>query len=195
MGVKGTTNFDYLDCDEITTDSVVIGTTPIPPESFDLLKYVTATYYEINQACDASHRVQNVTTTPYQLDSTGDGGVIVLDKADDGLALVLAPATGIGTRLKLYVKTTFTDDCTIKVTGDDIMKGYAILGTGDADNSTKFFGTAADTDTITLTGTTTGGIAGATIELTDIAANTWAVQVISSTDENAEQATPFSATV
>jgi hypothetical protein len=191
MGVKGTTNFDYLDVDEITTDSVVIGTTPIPPANLDLLKYLTATYYEINQMCDMDYRVQDVKTTPYQVTSASDGEVIVLDKVD-GLAITLAGATGSGIRLKMYVKTTFTSDCTIKVTGDDIMKGYAILGTDDS-NAVKFFPTAVDTDTIILTGTTTGGIAGATIELTDIAANTWAVAIIS--DASGSEATPFSATV
>ncbi len=193
MGVKGTTNFDYIDCDEITTDSVVIGTTPIPPSSLELLKYVTADYYEINQMCDMDYRVQDVKTTPYQITSSSDGEVIVLDKAA-GLAITLAGATGSGIRLKMYVKTTFTGACTIKVTGNDTMKGYAILGTDDGGNAPKFFATAADTDTITFAAdNTTGGIAGATIELVDIAADTWAVQIIS--DASGTEATPFSATV
>ena len=55
------------------------------------------------------------------------------------------------------------------------------------------FETAADSDTITLNGTTTGGLVGADVELIDIAADTWFVNV--RTAATGTEATPFSAAV
>jgi len=79
----------------------------------------------------------------------------------------------------------------IQVTGDDVMAGVAFLGNDSAGASC--FYTAADSDTITLDGTTTGGIKGYRVECRDIAADTWAVMVFS--EASGSEATPFSAAV
>ena len=153
---------------------------------------ITATGAEINRACDASTRIVPVTANLALTEALHDGKVMVLNKAD-GLAITLPAATGSGARFKLVVLTTFTGACTIKVVGDDIMKGTAILFADGGDTAVAF-ATAAATDTITFAaGSTTGGIAGAHVELIDIAANTWFVEVVS--DAAGSEATPFSATV
>ena len=72
------------------------------------------------------------------------------------------------------------------------MAGVAIVA-NDSDASASIFETAADSDTITFNGTTTGGIKGATVELQDVAADLWSVRVVGAA--SGTEATPFSATV
>lgn len=124
---------------------------------------------------------------------THAGRPVVLNLAA-GIAVTLPPATGSGDMYQLIVGTTFTGAATIKVVGNDIMKGTALLF-ADGGDTTVGFATASDSDTITLfaTGNTTGGIAGEEIVLQDIAADTWFVRLVS--DAGATEATPFSATV
>jgi hypothetical protein len=55
------------------------------------------------------------------------------------------------------------------------------------------FYTADASDTITLDGSTKGGLKGWRVVLDDIAADTWAVTVMS--EASGAEATPFSATV
>lgn len=121
------------------------------------------------------------------------GRTVLLDRAA-GQALTLPAATGTGNSYLFFVKTTITSNTTtIKVAdATDVMAGVAIVA-NDTDNSASIFETAADTDTITFDGSTTGGILGATVELRDVATNLWAVRVVGAA--TGTEATPFSATV
>lgn len=188
----GVTNYDIMDVDKVITDALKIGGVDIPAAVLDFLKYLTADYTEVNNLCDMSNRIYNITATPTALSSADDREVITLNRAA-GMALTLPQATGSGIQFDIVVGTTFTGACTIKVTGNDVMKGFAILGL-DGGDTCSFFATAADTDTITFAAdNSTGGIAGARVTLKDIAADTWAVEVFS--DAAGSEATPFSATV
>jgi hypothetical protein len=188
----GTTNFDTVDVDTVVTGALTVNGVTLSSTMLDNVQYQTASYTEVNSMCDMSGRLYEITATPTALSSADDSEVIVLNRAA-GLALTLPAATGSGVRFDIVVGATFTGACTIKVTGDDIMVGYALLGL-DGGDTCSFFATAADTDTITFAAdNTTGGIAGARVKLTDIAADTWAVEVIS--DASGSEATPFSATV
>jgi hypothetical protein len=121
-----------------------------------------------------------------------NGKVVTLNRAA-GIAVTLPAATGSGDKYRFIVGTTFTGAATIKVVGNDIMKGTAILFV-DGGDTVVGFATAADTDTVTFAAdNSTGGVAGASVELIDIAADTWYVAVVS--DAAATEATPFSATV
>lgn len=120
------------------------------------------------------------------------GRTLVLDRAG-GIALTLPAATGSGNIYRYHVKTTFSSSATIKVANSsDVMQGTAILFQ-DSGDTVVGFATAASSDTITMTGTTTGGINGAQGMLQDIATNTWSVSYVS--DASGVEATPFSATV
>ncbi|MHB8172715.1 MAG: hypothetical protein ACYDG6_14495 [Thermincolia bacterium] len=154
---------------------------------------ITATAAELNKAADTSARVVNVTAATLAVtEAAHDGKVVTLNKAD-GIAVTLPAATGSGAKLHFVVGTTITSvGTTIKVTGNDTMTGTAIV-CNDTDNSVSGFETAADSDTITLNGSTTGGIKGDSIELVDIATDLWFVRVNSS--GTGTEATPFSATV
>lgn len=121
------------------------------------------------------------------------GRTVLLDRAA-GQAVTLPAATGTGNVYKFFVLTTITSNTTtIKVAdATDVMAGMAIIG-NDGGDTASIFETAADSDTITFDGDTTGGIKGAVVELQDVATNLWSV-VVRSAATNTE-ATPFSATV
>jgi hypothetical protein len=121
------------------------------------------------------------------------GRTVLLDRAA-GQAVTLPAATGSGNSYKFFVLTTITSNTTtIKVVdATDVMAGVAIVA-NDTDASASIFETAADSDTITFDGSTTGGILGATVELQDVATNLWSVRVVGAA--TGTEATPFSATV
>lgn len=140
-----------------------------------------------------STTLTNCTASTLAITSAHHNHVITLNRAA-GIAVTLPAATGSGIRFRIVVGTTFTGAATVKVTGNDIMKGTATLF-ADAGATVVGFETAVDSDTIDLLGTSnsTGGIAGAYIDLCDIAADTWFVNYVS--DAGGTEATPFSATV
>ena len=117
---------------------------------------------------------------------------IVMDRAA-GMTVTLPAATGSGDTYSFYVKTTFTSSGIIAVANaSDVMTGYATLLQDAADTAVSFE-TAASSDTITMNGTTTGGLLGTQIKLVDIAANLWAVTLKGAA--TGTEATPFSAAV
>lgn len=137
-----------------------------------------------------------VSVTASTLAATADANanrVNVLDRAA-GIAVTLPAATGTGHTYEFLVGTTVTSNTTtIKVANStDVMTGLA-LSAADGGGSVNGWETAADTDTITFDGSTTGGIKGDMVRLTSVASGLWYVQVISSS--TGTEATPFSATV
>lgn len=154
---------------------------------------LAATVAEVNRVADASTRIVNATAATLTVtEADHDSKVVTLNRAA-GIAVTLPAATGSGTKLQFIVGTTITTNgSTIKVVGNDIMTGLALLAQ-DAADTVVGFETAADSDTITLNGTTTGGIKGDCVELIDIAADLWWVKVVGSA--TGTEATPFSATV
>ena len=122
-----------------------------------------------------------------------DAGTVCVINAAAGLTLTLPPATGLGDRYTFVVGTTVTSNSVvIRVTGDDTMTGLAVSA-ADGGNTVNGWETAADSDTITFNGSTTGGIKGDVVELIDCAADTWSVRIMSSS--TGTEATPFSAAV
>lgn len=124
------------------------------------------------------------------------GRTIVLDRAA-GIAATLPAASGTGNKYRFFVKTTFTGASSIKsVTGADIMVGHARMGNNSDNTTVDWQSVAASTnDTIDLFGTanSTGGIEGQVVELEDLAANLWGVEIAG--DAAGTEATPFANTV
>jgi hypothetical protein len=118
------------------------------------------------------------------------GQRIVMNRAA-GIVATLPPATGSGNRYEFIGAVDATGDQKIQVTGDDTMAGVAYLGNDSAGASC--FYTADTSDTITLDGSTKGGLKGWRVVCDDIAADTWAVLVMS--EASGTEATPFSAAV
>ena len=112
------------------------------------------------------------------------------------VTLTLPAATGSGLEYKFIVSVVNTSSYKIQVADDtDTIDGSVNILDADANAQTAFV-TAADSDTVTLNGTTSGGGSiGDTITLTDIATNQYAVegQLVCPTGSN--PTTPFSATV
>jgi len=111
-----------------------------------------------------------------------------------GCAVTLPAATGTGSVYRFIIGSTITSNSTtIKVANaTDVMSGRAYV-VSDNTAAVLGFATAAASDTITLNGTTLGGLAGDHIEIIDAITGTFAVRVF--TAATGTEATPFSATV
>lgn len=121
------------------------------------------------------------------------GNVILADRAA-GITFTLPDAKGSGAKFEIVVKTTITsNDLIVQVPdADNTMTGTALLGQ-DAADTAVLFETASTTDTVTMNGSTKGGIKGDRLVFVDIAADLWFVSIVGSA--TGTEATPFSAAV
>lgn len=119
--------------------------------------------------------------------------IVTLNRAA-GVAVTMPDATGTGETYTFIIGTTVTSNTTTIKAPDasNTFKGLAIMA-ADGGSTSNAWETAADTDTITFDGSTTGGLIGDKVVLTDIAANTWQVNIFGAS--TGAEATPFSATV
>lgn len=120
-----------------------------------------------------------------------NGEVIPLNRAL-GVTVTLPAATGSQAVYTFLVGTTFaggTGGIIQVANSTDTFNGIANIG-GAAGS---VFGTLAASDTITMNGTTTGGIAGSVVTVRDIAAGDWLVTA--NLIGSGSLATPFSAAV
>jgi hypothetical protein len=123
-----------------------------------------------------------------------DGKTIMMDGEGSARTFTLPAATGSGAKFKFMVKDVNTSNYLIKVaSSSDTMQG-TVQVLGDDAAALGGFTAGATADTITLNGTTTGGVAeGDWVELLDAEANKWFVTGILTA--SGAEATPFSATV
>lgn len=128
------------------------------------------------------------------LTADSNAGRTMMLNVASGATLTLPAATGTGNTYSFFVQTTVTSNgYIIKVADDtDTMSGMCV-SLQDAGDTMVGFETAADSDTITLNGTTTGGIKGGQVTLQDVATDLWRVSITQSA--TGTEATPFSATV
>lgn len=119
-------------------------------------------------------------------------GTVVNVSAAAGLTLTLPASTGKGDEYSVFVLTTVTSNgYLIKVANaTDIFAGAVGVST-DAGGVTILAGTTDDT--ITMNGSTTGGLIGSNIRIKDVSAGFW--QVSGFLVSTGAEATPFSATV
>ena len=112
------------------------------------------------------------------------------------VTLTLPDATGTGAVYKFIVSVVNTSNYKFVVPdANNTIDGQIMITDADGTAATSFV-TAAATDTIILNGTTSGGGAiGDYIELTDIAADQWAVNGMVTCAAGSNIATMFSATV
>lgn len=123
-----------------------------------------------------------------------DAGTVLDVNAAAGLTLTLPAASGTGRVYDIVVGTTITsNNLVIQVAnGSDIMSGTAI-NAADGGDTAVMFETGASDDTITMNGSTKGGIKGDAVRLVDVATNRWHVSVRGSATSS--EITPFSAAV
>lgn len=123
-----------------------------------------------------------------------NGGRTMVINAAAGCAVTLPNATGTGSVYRFVIGTTITSNSTtIKVNNaTDVMSGRAFV-ISDGAAAVLGYATTSTSDTITLNGSTLGGLAGDHIEIIDAIAGVYAVRVF--TAATGSEATPFSATV
>ena len=193
----------------ITRRSTVAGfaaanVAPIYVDSDDnLLKIIPAGTGSTEQIVAQLGGIAPVDASAATLTVTADahaGRTINLNRAA-GVTATLPAATGTGNVYTFVVQATVTsNNDIIKVAnGTDFMVGTAFFDGDDAANAANGFTTAntgtvaTESDTITMNGTTTGGIKGALVTVRDIATAIFQVQMFSAA--SGTEATPFSATV
>ena len=108
--------------------------------------------------------------------------------------LTLPAATGTGAVYKFIVSVTNSSNYKIQVVGDDTIDGVMVYLDVDGTAVTAF-STVSASDTITLNGTTQGGILGDYLEIIDIAADQYHVRGVMRVPAGSNPATPFSAAV
>lgn len=133
-------------------------------------------------------------TASATLTKKAHAGTVINASAAAGMTLTLPASSGDGSRFFIRVKTTVTSNNLIVAVANatDVMTGGAWLAQ-DAADTVVMFETAATSDTITMNGSTKGGILGDWIELVDADSGFWQVRVMGSA--TGTEATPFSAAV
>jgi hypothetical protein len=132
-------------------------------------------------------------TAAITLNSSFAGIPLVFTRAA-GVVVTLPAATGTGDIYKFYVNTTVTSNSyKIQVANaTDIISGLALADDGDGEPANGW-PTTSTTDTITMDGSTQGGIKGDSIEIIDIASGQFCVRAFLT--NSGTEATPFSAAV
>lgn len=132
-------------------------------------------------------------TASTTLDASHTGAVITANAAA-GMTLTLPAAAGTGYSFEIVVGTTVTSNNLIVqvANASDVMTGLALIAQ-DAADTAVVFETTSTSDTITMNGSTKGGIKGDRIVLKDVAANLWYVSIMAS--GTGTEVTPFSAAV
>lgn len=152
-------------------------------------KSITASYLTASPATPI-----NTTATVLAITQAVHGNRTVTISSAASTAITLPQATGTGTNylFQMQVAATATSH-TIKVANaTDVMQGVSWCLTTASANVVGY-GTSATSDTITLNGTTLGGVAGDIIEIKDVKTGFFQVKIFAS--PTGTTATPFSATV
>lgn len=110
------------------------------------------------------------------------------------IAVTLPQARGSGARYRFVVgvAATATQTTIAVANATDVMTGIVFAATTTSDNAEAFIASATS-DTISLNGTTKGGVVGDVIEIEDVA--TGVFRVLGFTAPTGSEATPFSAAV
>ena len=170
----------------VDNDAVVIG------DSADGGKPKQAKVSTLRQAIASG--VVNLTAATLAVTQALHGGKVVTINRAAGSTLTLPAASGSGAVFKFFVGTTVTSNAIViqAASASDSMAGLALVAQDGGDTAVAFE-TAADSDTITMNGTTKGGILGDMIEVIDVASGKFWVRVTASA--SGTEVTPFSADV
>lgn len=123
----------------------------------------------------------------------GTPATVVVNRAA-GSTLVLPASYGSGAEFDIVVGTSITSNNLIVqvANASDVMTGQCVT-LQDAGDTVSGFETAVDTDTITMNGSTKGGLRGDRMRIKDIALNVWQVQIICA--GTGTEVSPFSSAV
>jgi VCBS repeat-containing protein len=135
-----------------------------------------------------------VLTASRAITAADAGADLIMNTAGAALTWTLPAAVGSGYSWRFVVGTVNTSNYLIKVANaTDTIDGSVIVNQDGADTVVSFQASGTD-DTVTLNGTTTGGVSiGDFVEVWDVAAGQFAVRGLLT--GSGTEATPFSATV
>lgn len=124
--------------------------------------------------------------------TTDDANKVIRLSRAAGITATLPASSGSGNVYKFFVETTVTSNGYIirVANATDVVQGTLAVTT---DAAGVVIPTAATSDTITMNGSTTGGLRGSYVELQDVATGFY--QVRGGLISTGTEATPFSATV
>ena len=131
-------------------------------------------------------------TAATTLDDDAYAGRTINLNSTTGRIVTLPAATGSGATYTIFVGATVSSGShVIRVaSASDVIQGAVSISTDVAGVTCP---TASDSDTITMSGSTTGGVRGSMVELQDVASGIWMVR--GSLVSTGAEATPFSAAV
>src|SRR5688500_8214284 len=121
-------------------------------------------------------------------------GTLTTINAAAGCTVTLPASSGSGNAFRFLIGTTVTSNNVIiqVANATDVMAGNCVMAQ-DAADTAVIFETAATSDTITMNGSTKGGLKGDIIMLQDAQAGLWLLTMTCS--GTGTEATPFSAAV
>ncbi len=133
-------------------------------------------------------------TASTSLDQGYDGQTLLMGASGAALTFTLPASSGSGVKFRFRVSVVNTSNYVIQVANStDVMSGGLPMG-NDTAGGANIWSTASTSDTITLNGTTTGGVnIGDWVELEDIKSGVWGVT--GHITGSGTEATPFSAAV
>lgn len=131
----------------------------------------------LGRMADTARRNAPLAVSTTLLQDVHEGRTIIMGGAGAARTFTLPNATGSGAVYHLTVGAVNTSGYLLKTSrGADTFDGSILQGNSGSSGACRLWNPGATDDTITLNGTTTGGVAiGDWIEVQDIAANQWAV--------------------
>lgn len=132
-----------------------------------------------------------VITGSVTLDKDTHGEGVVVHNAAGGGTITLPTSSGDGWSVTIFVQTTVTSNLVIQVgNATDEMRGGVSIST---DIAGVTFLVADNDDTITMNGSTTGGLTGSFVKITDVVSGLFMVEGFLCS--SGAEADPFSAAV
>lgn len=138
-----------------------------------------------------AYPMQSITlTTTATLNADTHAETLVIINSTTGFTITMPAASGSGNRYKFVQNLTVGSGAqVIAAAGSDVLMGAVIVATDIAGVTCP---TTATSDYITMNGSTTGGVLGSTVTLTDVASGKWLVE--GALVSTGSEATPFAAT-
>lgn len=138
--------------------------------------------------------VTATTATTLTISEAAHSGGTIVTSAAAAFTYTLPQATGTGNKYRIVIQVSATGTSSKIQVGNatDVMQGL-VLALTTASANVVGYATSATSDTISLNGTTTGGVAGEWWEIEDI--KTGFFRVVGYSQPTGTTATPFSAAV
>lgn len=138
----------------------------------------------------SNYGIVTVADATLAINEGGHAGQTIVSNLAATQTFTLPAATGSGNVYKVFVNITKTGDLVIQVTTTDIMQGGVAISSAITGVTML---AAATSDTMTINGSTKGGLKGTHVEFQDVSSGTWRVSgFLVSTGTETD---PFSAAV